>query len=132
MDFTLEQQIEKAHADAERVEADARAVEARILKAGGTPPTRQYGKPIDPAAIAKNLTLVSVLNRHDPQLASYLGIQTGDYIRQAEEREAAALRARAMEMQTEALRQRNAEAARRREWEALNGRSALTGRRIGQ
>jgi hypothetical protein len=132
MDFTLEQQIEKAHADAERVEADARAIEARIVRAGGVPPTRQYGKPIDPAAIKQNLTLVSVLNRRDPALASFLGVQSGAYRREAEEREAAALRARSMEMQTEALRQRNAEAARRREWEALNGRSALTGRRIGQ
>jgi len=121
MDFTLEQQIEKAHADAERVEADARALEARIIKAGGTPPVRQYGHPVDPDAIRQNLTLVSVLNRRDPALASFLGVQSGNYRREAEEREARAMAAQAMQMQTEKLRQQNQQAQQQRERQQLAG-----------
>jgi len=82
----LDVQIDAAHRQAQEIENQARQVEARIIKAGATPLTRQYGRPVDTAAIKQNLTLVSVLNRRDPALASFLGVQTGDYIRQAEER----------------------------------------------
>jgi hypothetical protein len=40
------------------------------------------------------------------------------------------MQAQALQMQTEQLRAANAEAQRRREWAQLNGRSALTGRRL--
>jgi len=107
----LDTQISQAHAAAEATEQQARHLEARIVKAGGTPPLRQYGSAVSADAIRKNLTLVSVLNRHDPELASYLGVQTGSYRRVAEEREARILQGKALEMQTEQLRQRNQAAA---------------------
>jgi hypothetical protein len=132
MDLPLDQRIDAAHAEAERAENEARQVEARIVAAGGIPPKRQYGRPVDPEAVRKNLTLVSVLNRRDPALASYLGVGSDYHRRQQQEREAAALRAQAMQLQTEQLRAANAEAQRQREWAQLNGRSALTGRRLGQ
>jgi len=44
-------------------------------------------------------------------LASFLGLQDGSYRREAEEREARILQAKALEMQTEQLRQRNQAAA---------------------
>ena len=74
----LDAQISKAHSAAEATEQQARHLEARIVKAGGTPPLRQYGSAVSADAIRKNITLVSVLNRHDPELASYLGVQTGN------------------------------------------------------
>ena len=132
MDLPLDQRIDAAHAEAERAENEARQVEARIVAAGGIPPKRQYGRPVDPEAVRKNLTLVSVLNRRDPALASYLGVGSDYHRRQQQEREAAALQAQAMQLQTEQLRAANAEAQRQREWAQLNGRSALTGRRLGQ
>ena len=132
MDLPLDQRIDAAHAEAERAENEARQVEARIVAAGGIPPKRQYGRPVDPEAVRKNLTLVSVLNRRDPALASYLGVGSDYHRRQQQEREAAALRTQAMQLQTEQLRAANAEAQRQREWAQLNGRSALTGRRLGQ
>lgn len=128
----LDVQIDAAHRQAQEIENQARQVEARIVAAGGTPPTRQYGRPVDPAAIKQNLTLVSVLNRRDPALASFLGVQSGAYIREAEERATLELQAASLALKTEQARAANAEAARRREWSALNGRSALTGRRFGQ
>lgn len=111
MDFNLEQRIEKAHADAERVEAEARQIEARILKVGGIPPTRPYGRPVDPAAIRKNLTLVGLLNRRDPQLASFLGVQTGYAANQQAEQEARRAEAERIQAATDRLRAANQAAA---------------------
>jgi hypothetical protein len=127
----LDTAISKAHSAAEATEHQARQIEARIIKAGGTPPLRQYGSAVSADAIRKNLTLVSVLNRHDPELASYLGVQTGNYRRAAEEREARILRGKALEMQTARLREVNAASARYREQQNLAGRNPVTGRRWG-
>lgn len=127
----LDTQISQAHAAAEATEQQARQIEARIVKAGGTPPVRQYGSAVSADAIRKNLTLVSVLNRHDPELASYLGVQTGSYRREAEEREARILRGKALEMETARLREVNAASSRYREQQNLAGINPLTGRRWG-
>lgn len=62
--MNLDTQISQAHAAAEATEQHARQIEARIVRAGGTPPLRQYGSAVSADAIRKNLTLVSVLNRH--------------------------------------------------------------------
>ena len=112
--FDLNQEVEKAHQNVTETENVACQIEARIRKidgAGSLLPARQYGKPIDTAAIAKGLTLRSLIAAKDPQLASYLGIATDAHIREEEEREARRLRAQALGMETEKLRQRN-EAAR--------------------
>ena len=127
----LDAQISKAHSAAEATEHQARQIEARIVKAGGTPPLRQYGSAVSADAIRKNLTLVSVLNRHDPELASYLGVQTGNYRRAAEEREARILRGKALEMETARLREVNAASSRYREQQNQAGRNPMTGRRWG-
>ena len=127
----LDTAISKAHSAAEATEQQSRQIEARIIKAGGTPPLRQYGSAVSADAIRKNLTLVSVLNRHDPELASYLGVQTGNYRREAEEKEARAMRGKALEMETARLREVNAASTRYREQQQLQGRNPLTGRRWG-
>ena len=127
----LDTQISQAHAAAEATEQQARQIEARIVKAGGTPPLRQYGSAVSADAIRKNLTLVSILNRHDPELASYLGVQTGNYRRVAEERESRILRGKALEMETARLREVNAASSRYREQRNLAGINPLTGRRWG-
>ena len=127
----LDTQISQAHAAAEATEHQARQIEARIVKAGGTPPLRQYGSAVSADAIRKNLTLVSILNRHDPELASYLGVQTGNYRRVAEERESRILRGKALEMETARLREVNAASSRYREQRNLAGINPLTGRRWG-
>jgi len=125
----LDVQIDAAHRQAQEIENQARQVEARIIAAGGTPPTRQYGRPIDPAAIKQNLTLVSVLNRRDPALASFLGVQNGDYIRQAEERATREMQARSLAMKTEQARAQNQAAAAQRYQQQLAGINPNTGRR---
>jgi len=131
MDLTLEQQIEKAHADSERVENDARAIEARIVAAGGVPPTRAYGRPVGGDDIRKNLTLTSLLQRKDPKLAAYLGVGS-DYPRRREEEAAARqMQAEALRLKTARLAEVNAASARYRQQQQLAGVNPLTGRRWG-
>ena len=107
MALSLDQQIEAAHSAAEAVEAEALQIEARIVKAGGVPPRRQYGKPVSAQAIRQNMTLVGLLNKRDPALASYLGIQTGSYAREQQEREERQALAERMQQLTEQTRQQN-------------------------
>ena len=131
MNLTLEQQIEAAHSEAERIEQDARAIEARIVRAGGVPLQRQYGRPIDAAAISKNLTLRSLIARNDHHLAAYLGVATGEHLRRQERSAARAAVAQRMAELTAAARAQNQQAQQHRERAALAGVSLVTGRRLG-
>jgi hypothetical protein len=128
MNLLLDQQIEAAHAEAERVEAEALQLEARIVKAGGIPPRRQYGKPVSADAIRQNLTLTGLINSRDPQLASYLGIQTGTHQRRLEEQQAQQEAAARLQAATEELRRQNEQARLNRERAAVLGVD-LNGRR---
>ena len=116
--FDLNQEVAKAHQSVTETENVARQIEGRIRQidgAGRLLPARKYGKPIDTAAIANGLTLRSLIAKKDPELASYLGIGSDLAIREEEEREARRLRAQALGMETEKLRQQNEEARRNRE-----------------
>lgn len=130
MNLSIDQQIEAAHAEAERIENEALQIEARILKAGGVPPRRQYGKPISTDAIRQNLTLTGLINSRDPALASYLGIQTGSYLREQAEREERQAAAARMQELTDQIRQRNQEARLHRERASLAGFNPVTRRAI--
>ena len=129
MNYSLDQQIEAAHAEAERTESEALQLEARIIRAGGVPPRRQYGKPVSLESIRQNLTLCGLLNAKDPQLASYLGVQPGAHIRkQTEQEERHAVAARMAEL-TEQTRQQNQAAQLHRERCNLAGINYLNGQR---
>ena len=125
----LDSVIDAAYAEAESTEATAIQIEARIIAAGGRPLLRQYGKPVDATAIKQNLTLVSQLNRFDPKLASYLGVQNGSA--QKLELEQAALKAAGERMaaSTAALRARNDAAASNRYRHAIQGTNPASGAR---
>ncbi len=127
----IDTQIDAAHRQAEATEQQARQVEARILKTGATLPLRQYGTPVDPAAIRQNLTTRALICRRDPALASYLGLQDGSQRRDAEDAAARQMAAQAMQMQTERLRQVNAASTKYREQQQLAGVNPVTGRRWG-
>ena len=125
----LSTSIDAAYAEAESTEATAAAIEARIIAAGGKPLLRQYGKPVDAAAIKQNLTLVSQLNRHDPKLATFLGVQSG-YQQQLELEQAARMAAaERMATATAELQQKNQQAAAIRQQAAISGLNLSTGRR---
>ena len=114
MTLPLDQAIDAAHNEAERIENEARQIEARILKAGATPPTRPYGKPISREAVSRNLTTTGLLQRRDPALAAYLGIGSDYHQKEAAAAEARRLQVESMQAKTEQLRKQNEAAAEAR------------------
>jgi bacterioferritin (cytochrome b1) len=125
----LSTSIDAAYQQAEDTENTALQIEARIVAFGGRPLLRQYGKPVDATAIKQNLTLVSQLNRFDPKLATYLGVQSG-YQQQLELEQAARKAAsEAMQAATAALKERNDANANNRYRHSLQGTNPATGAR---
>lgn len=130
----LHEQITEAHTAVEQAEQQARQLEARMRRIPGLErflPRRQFGQPVNIAALKRNLTAVSLLNQ-DPELASFLGVQSGQYVREAEAKAARAMQAEAMAMRTARLREANQQRQLQRERASLAGVNPLTGRRIGQ
>ena len=131
----LDSTIKERFTETEEVENEARKIEARILKIQGTSrflPIRGYGKPVDPQAMARNLTLRSLIARNDPALAAYLGFPSGEHRAEEEAREARRLQAEALAMRTEKLRAENQAARQHRERAFAAGINPGTGRRLGQ
>ena len=114
MTLPLDYQIDAAHHEAQRIENEALAIEARILKAGATPPTRPYGKPVSREAVSRNLTTTGLLQRRDPALAAYLGIGSDYHQKQQQAAEARRLQVESMQAKTEQLRKQNEAAAEAR------------------
>ena len=131
----LDSMIAKAHSAAEGTENQARQLEARICKIPGAArllPVRRYGSEVNPADIRKNITLSSLIARHDPQLAAYLGVATGEHRRAEEEQAARQMLAERMRLQTEQARAQNQAAAAARYQQQLAGINPVSGRRWGQ
>ena len=112
--MNLDYQIDAAHHEAQRIENEALAIEARILKAGATPPVRRYGKPVSREAVSRNLTTTGLLQRRDPALAAYLGIGSDYHLKQQQAAEARRLQVESMQAKTEELRKQNEAAAESR------------------
>ena len=125
MTLLLDQAIDAAHHEAQRIENEALAIEARIIKAGATPPTRPYGKPVSREAVSRNLTTTGLLQRRDPALAAYLGIGSDYHLKQQQAAEARRLQVESMQAKTEQLRKQNEAAAAARYRQQLSPR--LTG-----
>ena len=123
--MNLDHQIDAAHHEAQRIENEALAIEARILQAGATPPTRPYGKPVSREAVSRNLTTTGLLQRRDPALAAYLGIGSDYHLKQQQAAEARRLQVESMQAKTEQLRKQNEAAADARYRQQLSPR--LTG-----
>ena len=132
--MSLEVDIQTAYEAQEAAETTARDLESRIRKIHGAAellPPRQYGQPIDRDAIAKSLTLRSLIAREDRHLAAYLGISL-DTRKADAEIEAAKMQAERMRLETQRLREKNQSNAQRREWAFGAGINPWTGRRLGQ
>ena len=132
--MSLETDIKTAYEEQEAVETTARELEARIRKIDGAArlmPVRAYGKPIDRDAIARSLTLRSLIAKKDRILAAYLGISM-DTRKTDAEIEAAKMQAERMCLETQRLREKNQSAAQHREWSFGAGINPGTGRRLGQ
>lgn len=123
---SLDAQIAKAHSAAEAAESEARAIEARLIKAGITPPLRRYGAKVD---LSKNLTAQGLLQVKDPALAAFLGYGSDIARKRAEEAAARDLQAERMRLMTAQAKAANDAAAAQRYRQALAGINPNTGRR---
>ena len=121
--------IDAAYQQAADTENTALQIEARIVAFGGRPLLRQYGKPVDATAIKQNLTLVSQLNRHDPKLATYLGVQNGSAQKLELEQAARKAAGERMAASTAALKERNDANAVNRYRRSMAGTNPATGSR---
>ena len=114
----IQSKFKEAQASITSVETEARAIESELNTIPGVKgrlPNRQYGTAVNTAALAKNITVTALINRHRPDIAAYLGLQDGGNVRREEEREAQKLRAETLRMKTEQLAARNAAARQQRE-----------------
>ena len=114
----IQTKFKEAHASITSVETEARAIESELNAIPGVKgrlPNRQYGTAVNTAALAQNITVTALINRHRPDIAAYLGLQDGVNVRREEEREAQKLRAEALKMRTERLAAQNQQARQDRE-----------------
>ena len=127
----IQTKFKEAQARITSVETEARAIESELNAIPGVKgrlPNRQYGTALNTAALAKNITVTALINRHRPDIAAYLGLQDGVNVRREEEREARAMAAKALQMRTERLREANERAAKVREKQFISGINPMTGR----
>tara|TARA_Y100001978_G_scaffold168055_1_gene156377 strand:+ start:959 stop:1252 length:294 start_codon:yes stop_codon:yes gene_type:complete len=83
----LDDVFRRAFIEQEQQETKSIQIEERIKSYEGASallPSRQYGKQVKPEDFG--LTLRSIIERNDPQLAAFLGISTG-YHKRKEEKE---------------------------------------------
>ena len=115
---SIDEAINASYQSASQVETMARQLEARISKIDGAKrhlPHRNYGQPVDLGKIRANLTLTSLIAQDSAELAHYCGIDPSIRHRIDEQREARAMAAQALQMQTDALRAKNQAAAQERQ-----------------
>ena len=115
---SIDEAINASYQSASQVETMARQLEARISKIDGAKrhlPHRNYGQPVDLGKIRANLTLTSLIAQESAELAHYCGIDPSIRHRIDEQREAKAMAAQSLQMQTEALRAKNEAARQQRE-----------------
>ena len=128
----LNAKIARSHINAEKVEEEAKALENKILenyevKKDMLPP-RAWGQPYDPSKFSMSLKFL--IEKHQPEVASYLGFNSGYHSRQAEIEEARKEAVARMAEQTEKLREKNQENKLRRERDILwNQTHSVTQRR---
>ena len=118
----LDDVLKGAFIEQEQQETKSKQIEDRIKSyegAGALLPKRQYGKPINPENFG--LTLRSIIERNDPNLAAFLGISTGYHKRKEEEEAALEEMKRNMAEKTEILRQQNMSQKEFRERNVLRG-----------
>ena len=115
---SIDEAINASYQSASQVETMARQLEARISRIDGAKrylPHRNYGQPVDLGKIRANLTLTSLIAQDSAELAHYCGIDPSIRHRIDEQREARAMAAQALQMQTDALRAKNQAAAQERQ-----------------
>ena len=131
----LDEQIHEAHLELQKVEQEAKQLEARLRGIPGMErllPKRTYGTPVDVDAIKGSITARSLINSYDEPLASYLGIQSGSAEAKRLAKAKAQEAAERLMARTEQLREQNAFKREQNYRDALAGYNRLTNRMLGQ
>ena len=118
----LDDVLKGAFIEQEQQETKSKQIEDRIKSYDGASallPSRQYGKPVNPEKFG--LTLRSIIERNDPNLAAFLGISTGYHKRKEEEELALEEMKKSMLEKTEELRMKNISQKEFRERNVLRG-----------
>ena len=122
----LDDVLNGAFIQQEQEETKSKQIEDRIKSyegAGALLPKRQYGKPINPENFG--LTLRSIIERNDPNLAAFLGISTGYHRRKEEEELSRKEAIERMRLKTKELQEKNEANKLRRErniiWNQTHG-----------
>ena len=126
--MSLEERLFKSFDDQQKTEHEAREIETLINSFDGTAgilPKRPYGQPVDSTKFG--LTLKSIIERNHKELAAYLKISTGYWERKVKEQDAYAQMVQSMQEKTEALRLRNEEDKKKREWRMVRNLDPSTG-----
>ena len=126
MERNLNDVLGNAFYTQEQEEAKSRQIEDLIKSYKGASallPPRQYGKPVNPEKFG--ITLRSIIEKNNPQLAAFLGISTG-YHRRIEEEELSRKEAiERMTQKTKELQEKNEANKLRRErniiWNQTHG-----------
>ena len=110
----------------EQEEAKSRQIEDLIKSYRGASallPPRQYGKPLNPEKFG--ITLRSIIEKNNPQLAAFLGISTGYHRRKEEEELSRKEAIERMRQKTKELQEKNEANKLRRErniiWNQTHG-----------
>lgn len=123
----LDEQINEAHLGLQKVEQEAKQLEARLRRIPGMErllPKRIYGTQVDVGAIKGSITARSLVNSYDEPLASHLGIQSGSAEAKRLAKANAQEAAERLMARTERLREQNYR-------DALAGYNRLTNRMLG-
>ena len=121
----LDDVLGSAFYEQEQQEAKSKQIEDLIKSYDGASallPPRQYGKPVNPEKYG--ITLRSIIEKNNPQLAAFLGISTGYHKRKEEEELSRKETIERMREKTEALRIKNEQQKLTRERNILMGRRA--------
>ena len=122
----LDDVLGSAFYEQEQQEAKSKQIEDLIKSYDGASallPPRQYGKPINPEKYG--LTLRSIIEKNNPQLAAFLGISTGYHRRKEEEELSRKEAIERMRQKTKELQEKNEANKLRRErniiWNQTHG-----------
>ena len=128
----LDAKIARSHINAEKVEEEAKALENKLCESyefnKSFLPARTWGQPFDPSKLS--MTAKFLIEKHQPEVASYLGFNTGYHSRKAEIEEARAEATARMAKQVEELQAKNAQDRKTREWRSARCLNVGTGNPI--
>ena len=126
MERNLNDVLGNAFYSQEQEEAKSRQIEDLIKSYKGASallPPRQYGKPLNPDKFG--ITLRSIIEKNNPQLAAFLGISTGYHRRKEEEELSRKEAIERMRQKTKELQEKNEANKLRRErniiWNQTHG-----------